>query len=74
VAADEVITVSGPDEYAPYGFGSGGDCMPEDRVDPRLAAIFAGKNYETFFCSLEEAFFCSLEDESRLGGCSLRSW
>jgi len=24
------------------------------------------KNYETFFCSLE--------DESRLGGCSLRSW
>src|SRR5262245_52116757 len=42
----------------------------------------AEKNYETFFCSseeasfcsLEESFFCSLDDESRLGGCSLRSW
>jgi hypothetical protein len=68
------LPLAAPMSMLPMGLVPGANCMPEDRVDRRLAAIFAGENYETFFCSLEESFFCSLEDESRLGGCSLRSW
>src|SRR5262249_15956336 len=36
------LPLAAPMSMLPHRFGSGGNWMPEDRVDRRLAAIFAG--------------------------------